>query len=297
MRSSLLLGLVAACHGSATTASGSAGACTAKLDELARFYDAVAADNATVRPRPGLRETELEAGVRDVPEATGAPHDLSDDDLLLVGPEAVELVGISGEVKRLDGGGMLDHVDSFTSGPRTLVLEIDERVPWRRVEEVREMLGKTDRPYPTVAVAYRTQGARAGRAVPQVPGAGSDHVDIPRLGDAIAKTAAAHCPDYATQLAALQRGGIVNDPYLLRSLARSISHCDCGVDTALLEALPWLVATPLVTTVPLTTIAPPLHGADSATWGDLVRDAKGPVPMAMPEPLPPPPPPPPPRHR
>jgi hypothetical protein len=302
MRSSLLLALLVACHGSGPapptgSASGSAPSCAAKLDQLATFYEAVAADNAKVRPRPGLRQAELEAGVEALPEAPGAPADLSDDDLLLVGPTAVELVSISGEARRLDGGGMLDHVDSSTSGARTLVLEIDESMPWQRVEDVRAVLGKTDRPYPTVAVAYRTQGARAGRTPPQLPGAGSDRVDLPMLGDAIAKTAAAHCPDYAKQLAALQSGGTLNDPYLLRSLARTISHCDCGVDPALLEAMPWLAATPLVTTVPFTTTAPPLHGADSATWGDLVRDAKGPVPMAMPPSLPPPPPPPPPRRR
>jgi hypothetical protein len=80
-------------------------------------------------------------------------------------------------------------------------------------------------------------------------------------------------------------------------MARSIPHCDCGVDTAELEVLPWLVARPTITVVPVSTSAPPLHGADSATWGDLVRDAKGPVPMPPPPPLPPPPPPPPPHRR
>jgi len=64
-----------------------------------------------------------------------------------------------------------------------------------------------------------------------------------------------------------------------------------------IEALPWLLAQPLVSVVPFASTAPALHGADSATWADLVHEAKGPVPMAMPPPLPPPPPPPLPHRR
>jgi PAS domain-containing protein len=283
MRSVLLVGVLVACRGSES------GSCAAKLDELARFYDAVAADNATVVQRPALQQAAVETDVRHVPAATGAAVDLRNADVLFVGPAAVELVGISGEIRRIEGTSTLDGVPDH----RPLVIEIDERVPWQRVEEVRQLLGKTDRPYPSVGVAYRVDGARSGRAMPPL---GRDH-DIPAIGVALAKTTAAHCHDYASQLAAFGSGGIVSDPVRLRMLGATISHCDCGADTALIEVMPWLVAEPLVTVVPLASEGPALHGADGATWGDLVRIAKGPVAMAMPASLPPPPPPPPPHRR
>jgi hypothetical protein len=301
MRRWVLLGALVGCHGgspasTAGSAGGSGTTCAAKLDELARFYDAVAADNATATPRAPLGQAAIAAGVDALPEATGQPVDLRNADVLLVGPAAIVLVPIAGDVRRLDTGGTLEHVDA-PPDHRALVIEIDGRVPWQRVEEVREMLGKTDRPYPSIGVAYSVKGARAGRVVPQVPGSEPGHIDIAKVGDALAKTVAAHCPDYAKQLAAFQNAESVSDPVRVRMLGATISHCDCGVDTALVELLPWLVAQPLVTVVPLASTGPALHGADGATWGDLVRDAKGPVPMAMPAPLPPPPPPPPPRRR
>jgi hypothetical protein len=283
--------LLAACHGKAPPATtGSATSCAGKLDELARFYEAVAADNETVKPHAGLDNATIEADMRTLPAATGAPADLSQADVLLVGTLDAVLVSSAGEIVP-----RVNHLEA-PDASRALVLEIDERVPWQRVEEVRQILGRTDNRYHAVAVAYRTQHALAGRAPPHPPGAGSGGIDIPTIGNALAKTTAEHCPAYAKQLAALQTGGGVSDPALLRALARTISQCDCAVDFDLLETMPWLVAAPLVTAVPLADSAPPLHGADSATWGDLVREAKGPVPMAMPAPLPPPPPPPP-RHR
>jgi hypothetical protein len=282
MRSVLLVGVLAACHRSGKT-------CTAKLDELARFYEAVAADNASATPRAGLRPAAAAVGVDKLPEATGEPADLSKADVLLVGPTDSALVTAEGEARPLHGE---EFFPLAPDAKRQLVLEIDERVPWPRVEHVRQRLS-AGMPYGSVAVAYRTKGALAGRAKPKVP----EPIDIPAIGVALAKTAAVHCPDYAKQLAALQSGGEVGDPALLRALAATISHCDCGVDTSLIEALPWLVAEPLVTVVPFASTAPPLHGADSATWGDLVRDAKGPVPMMLPPPPAPPPPPPPPHRR
>ena len=208
--------------------------------------------------------------------------------MLLVGPEEAALVTAEGDTRPVHGEFFPDAPDES----RLLVLEIDERVPWQRVEQMRQRLS-SGTPYASIAVAYRTKGAFAGRTMPKVP----EPIDIPAIGSALAKTTATHCPDYAKQLAALQSGGMIGDPALLRALAATISHCDCGVDTTLLEALPWLVAGPVITIVPFASEAPALHGADSATWGDLVRDAKGPVPMMLPPPPAPPPPPPPPHRR
>jgi biopolymer transport protein ExbD len=297
----LLLGVLIACRSSGPApAAGSASAggstCTATLDELARLYDAVADDNAKATELAELRQAAMAAGVETLPEVTGAPADLAKADVLLVGTTAIVLVSASGEVQRRDLGDDIDDLGA-PDASRPLVLEIDARVPWRRVEQVRQALRRTDAPYATVGVAYRVKGALAGRTPPKVPGADSEGVDIPAIGDAIAKKAAVHCKDYAKQLAALQSGGMLGDPALLHALARTISHCDCGVDASLLEALPWLLAQPLVSVVPFASTAPALHGADSATWADLVHEAKGPVPMAMPPPLPPPPPPPLPHRR
>jgi hypothetical protein len=281
--------VLGACHGSKSQSS-----CTAKLADLATFYDAVAADNARPQPPSALRMAEMEAGFEKLPLAAGAPADLSKADVLVVGKIGIELVSASGERGRL----VTDDVWGLESPDeaRELVLYIDEGVPWQKVEKVREDL-KTGTGYASIGVAYRSDGARAGRTPPKLPGADEHQLNIVAIGDALAKTTAAHCPEYAKQLAALQTSGHLDDPELLRSLGRTIPHCDCGVDLALLEAFPWLVARPGVTVVPVASSAPPLHGADSATWGDLVRDAKGPVPMPPPPPLPPPPPPPPPHRR
>jgi hypothetical protein len=281
--------VLGACHGSKSQSS-----CTAKLADLAKFYDAVAADNARPQPPSALRIAEMEAGFEKLPLAAGAPADLSKADVLVVGKIGIELVSASGERGRL----VTDDVWGLESPDeaRELVLYIDEGVPWQKVEKVREDL-KTGTGYASIGVAYRAQGARAGRTAPKVPGAEPGRVDIPTIFEGIEKTADAHCPEYAKQLLTLQKGARMEDPELLRSMARSIPHCDCGVDTAELEVVPWLAARPMVTVVPVTSSAPPLHGADSATWGDLVRDAKGPVPMPPPPPLPPPPPPPPPHRR
>jgi hypothetical protein len=281
--------VLGACHGGKSQSS-----CTAKLADLATFYDAVAADNARPEPPSALRMAEMEAGFEELPLAAGAAADLSKADVLVVGTIGIELISASGERGHLVTGDMWGV--ELPDPASQLVLFIDERVPWQKVEDVRQHL-KTATGYASIGVAYRSKGALAGRTPPKLPGADDSHLDIVTIGTALAKTTAAHCPEYAKQLAALQTSGHLDDSELLRSLGRTIPHCDCDVDLALLEAFPWLVARPAVTVVPVSSSAPPLHGADSATWGDLVRDAKGPVPMPPPPPLPPRPPPPPPRRR
>jgi hypothetical protein len=294
MRTVLLIGVVAACHGngpaSTGSASGSGSACATKLDEVARFYNAVADDNASATPPDGLHRGAIEAGVETLAEAAGAPADLTKANVLFVGTRSTVLVEPSGEIRR---GASIPYLGA-QDPTRTLAIEIDQRVPWQRVEEVREALGGAG--YAATGVAYRTKGgAFAGRTIPRVAGAEPGRVDIPTIVDGLAKTAAEHCPDYAKQSATLQSRGLAGDPELLHALARTIPHCDCGIDTAQLEVLPWLVARPLVTVVPFAASAPQLHGP-GMTWGDLVRDAEGPVAMALPA-IPPPPPPPPPHRR
>ena len=194
--------VLGACHGSKSQSS-----CTAKLADLAKFYDAVAADNARPAP-PALHEAGIEAGFDKLPLATGAPADLSKADVLVVGKIGIELVSASGERGRL----VTDDVWGLESPDeaRELVLYIDEGVPWQKVEKVREDL-KTGTGYASIGVAYRSDGARAGRTPPKVPGADDNHVDIVAIGNALAKTTAAHCPDYAKQLAALQTSGRLDE--------------------------------------------------------------------------------------
>jgi hypothetical protein len=261
---------VVGCHGSSRPKVDTKPACAPQLAELVKFYEAVAADNA----RPGISERTGAATVRirELPSiGSGAPVDTSHASLLLVGPTDTALVlGDTGAT----------------------VLVIDAATPWSRIEDALHKLtvdGAKD-----VAVAYRVPGAFAGRTPPKVPGA--DRIDLPSIGQAIAKTAADHCPAYATQLAGLQSGTTaISDPSLLRGLATALPTCDCNVDMNLLELMPWLVMRGSVTTVPLAASAPAHDPAQ--TWGELVAAAKGPVPLALPAPPPPPPPPPPPHRR
>lgn len=261
--------VVVGCRGSTHSAGVNASACAPKLVELAKLYDAVAADNAT--PSISDRLESARVHVRHLPAIpSGAPADLSKADVLVVGPVENELVKGDGT---------------------SLVLAIDADTPWSRIADTLQQL--TFEHATNVSVAYTTHGALAGRTPPKIPGAEPDHVDLVTLGEQIAKTTASHCPAYAKQLAALQTGTTpITDPGFMRGLAATLPTCDCGVDVGLLELEPWLVAKPLVTTVPLAASAP---GHDATqTWGDLVAAAKGPVPLAL---TPPPPPPPPRRHR
>ena len=265
--------VVVGCRGSTHSEGVNASACAPKLVELAKFYDAVAADSATPSLSDRL-ESAAHVHVRHLPAIpSGAPADLSKADVLVVGPFENEL---------LKGDGT------------SLVLAIDADTPWSRIADTLHEL--TIEHATNVSVAYTTHGAFAGRTPPKIPGAEPDHVDLVELGEKLAKTTASHCPAYAKQLAALQTGTTpMTDPGFMRGLAATLPTCDCGVDMGLLELEPWLVAKPLVTTVPLAASAP---GHDAAqTWGDLVSAAKGPVPLALPELPPPPPPPPPRRHR
>ena len=261
--------VVVGCHGSSQPGAASQPTCSQKLGELQKFYEAVAADNAM----PPFRERIESATVRlrELPSiGSGAAVDVSQATLVVVGPD---------DTSHLPGDGS------------ATVLFIDAATPWGRIADtLHELAGGEVK---NVSVAYKVKGAFAGRTTPKIPGDGQ--IDLPTIGDAIAKTTASHCPAYAKQLASLENGtGSLSDPAFLRGLAATLPTCDCGVDLNLLEVMPWLVARPLVTTIPLAASAPPHDAAQ--TWGDLVAAAKGPVPLALPE-LPPPPPPPPPPHR
>ena len=258
------------CRGGSQSAVATKAECSQQLGELQKFYEAVAADNAM----PAFRERIETAPVhlRELPSiGSGAPVDVTQATLLVVGPDDTSHIGGEGSAT---------------------VLFIDAATPWSRIADTLQGLVRDD--VKNVSVAYTVKGAFARRTPPKL--AGSDgQIDLPTIGDAIAKTTAGHCPAYAKQLATTETGNIaISDPAFLRGLAAMLPTCDCDVDLHLLEVMPWLVARPLVTTVPLAASAPSHEPAQ--TWGDLVAAAKGPVPLALPE-LPPPPPPPPPPHR
>ncbi|MBV8757563.1 MAG: hypothetical protein JO257_09820 [Deltaproteobacteria bacterium] len=260
--------LAVGCRSGSHPGEGSATrpACSPQLTELAKFYEAVAAENAV----PSISARIETSRVRHVPElGSGAAVDTSHATLLLVDPSGSTLVtGDSGAV----------------------VLVIDAATPWSHVEDVL----RTVAPSASVSVAYRVKGAFADRKPPKA--LDTAQLDLPTIADSLAKTTATHCPAYAAQLAGLKTGTVaITDPAFLRGLAASLPSCDCDVDLALLEVMPWLTATMQVTTVPLAATAP-AHDPGQ-TWGDLVAAAKGPVPLALPAAPPPPPPPPLPHHR
>jgi len=262
--------VVVGCRGSSHSEATSKPACSQQLGELQKFYEAVAADNAI----PAYRERVETSSVRlrELPSiGSGAPADVTQATLLVIGADDTSHIGGDGSAT---------------------VLFIDASTPWSRITDTLRDLPRDDAN--NVSVAYQIKGAFAHRAPPKIPGS-DDRIDLPTLGDAIAKTTATHCPAYAKQLASLETGtSSMSDPAVLRGLAATLPTCDCGVDFNLLEVTPWLAARPLVTTVPLAASAPTHEPAQ--TWGELVAAAKGPVPLALPE-LPPPPPPPPPPHR
>ncbi len=83
----------------------------------------------------------------------------------------------------------------------------------------------------------------------------------------------------------------LDSPELLRAIAAKLPTCECAVDTALLEALPWLVRPQVVTLVPLAATATMPAETEARTWAELVRANGGkPVAIAIPPPSPPPPP-------
>ena len=160
MKRALLLGVLMACHGSDAAKTKSGSACSGKLDELARFYEAAAADNASATRRMALHDPARDAGVHRLPEVAGAAADLSKADVLLVGPDEGALVTAAGDTRPFHGD------DFFPDAPdktRQLVIEIDERVPWQRVEQIRQRLSYGT-PYASIAVAYSTRGALAAQA-------------------------------------------------------------------------------------------------------------------------------------
>ena len=265
-----VVAVVVGCRG-ASHSGGAGKECGPKLRELAKFYEAVAADNAM--PAFSERIETSTVRVRDLPSiGSGAPADVSQATLVVIGPD---------DTSHIPGDGS------------ATVLFIDGATPWSRIADALHDLVRDD--VKNISVAYKVHGAFANRTPPKIPGSDDNHIDLPTVGDAIAKTTASHCPAYAKQLAGLENGTVsISDPAFLRGLAATLPTCDCGVDLGLLEVMPWLVARPLVTTVPLAASAP--SHDPKQTWAELVSAAKGPVPLALPE-LPPPPPPPPPPHR
>jgi hypothetical protein len=301
-----LLGLVlAACgHESSThQASPAKPACGDRLAKLQTFFEAAAADQEASPKHVGEGEAGASNGVdrSRLVEIEGRPGDASHSDYLVVGAHGADVARVDGTVVHVwDGGESRIEVFAMATGPspRSLVVALGPDTPWRVVAEI---LGKlrTNEPgadYDHVDVAYRTAGAFAGRKPPIVAGASADRVDIPLVMDNLSKEVATSCPDVADKLTKLVSAGKL-DAGFLRAFGAELPRCRCTVDFAQLEVMAWLVRAPLLTLVPVRSVAtrepPPFTAKDDATWADLVKANGGrPLDLTLVPPLPPPPPPP-----
>ncbi len=276
--------------------------CAGALDELAKFYAAVATDQDSPL-HLGLEQAEVEVGVHgdSLALATNARvADTSGSDYLVVGPDRVVLVSPTGEARPVE----LDLWTPTHGGSPTLVIAIAPKTPWRIVRELYSDLAEGDpaNRYATIGFAYRAKGAFEHRKPPSVPGGYEDHVDLATLFDAIAKDTAFNCPQLAVDPATMAEGERF-DAALLRTMGGHVTGCTCASNLSVLEAIPWLQRKPLVAVEPIGTSAGDRRSIietapDDATWGSVVHD-NGDQPLAIPPPppRPPPPPPPPPRPK
>ena len=262
--------------------------CRARLAELARFYRAVAAEQLASPSRMAVRIAREHAGADELVTISGPPAETSSSDVLVVGREHTILVPVEGDglERWLDG----DDLDQIFPGGKTssLVIEIGADTPARAVARIVRRLARPDEfGYKTIAIGYRGEDAFAGRVPPKIPGFRPGDVDLGQAGRTISEAASAHCAALAVKLAHLDSTALT--PGVLSELAPTLSSCDCSVDLAPLEALPWMLREPVVTVVPLARSAPPVPEVDT-TWAELVRKNGGKPPAVALPPRPPPPP-------
>lgn len=269
-------------------------ACRARLTELTRFYQAVAAEQAASPSRTAVQVALDQAGGGELVAVHGAPADTSKSDVLVIGRERMFLVPVEGPPSGL---GLGDSLDAITpDGTATsLVIEVGGAIPARTVTQVlRRLAPPEDGGYKTIALAYRVEGgAFAGKVRPQIEGFRPGDINLGKAGATIARDASEHCPALAAKLAQPTARSL---PDLLTEFAPGLESCDCSVDVAPLEALAWMVREPVVTVVPLVATAPPLPD-DATTWAELVHDHGGNPPAVALPPAPPTPPRPQPRRR
>ncbi len=273
--------------------------CKDRLAALAKLFTDVAAEQQASPEHPGADHAERRAGFGEAGLVTvqGAPVDISKADYLAVGREHAALATPDGDVREVP----LDDDAGLHGDPsRLLVVAFGGDARWSTVERIRHRLSIGDREdhYGTVALAYRIEGAFAGRTPPPLPGATADHVDLGAIGVAIAKEAADHCPALARDFAKLGGSGTLEGS--LRAFSSDVPTCTCATDLGRIEAIAWLVKRRIVTTVavlPAGSAAPKLPAlAGDATFADAIR-ANGGKPVVLVLELPPPPPPPPPLPR
>lgn len=269
--------------------------CRARLAALARFYEAVAAEQATPS-RMAVRIAQSQAKANLV-TFEGPPADTAKSDVLVVGRKRVIMVPVEGVQQDIqlddlddDATGM-SLVISPTGETSSLVIEIGADTPVRTVARILLHLARPEigGSYKSIAIAYQVDGPFEGKVPPQIAGFRPGDVDLAQASRTIAQDATAHCPTLATKLAHLAE---TSSPAAPKDLAPALTSCDCSVDFAPLEALPWLMRAPVVTVVPLAATAPPLP-ADDTTWAELVRRNGGKPPAVALPPraaLPPPPP-------
>lgn len=249
----------------------------ARLTELAQFYRAVATEQTTfAEPELVAFATHLHSLV----VVEGSPSDTRNDDVLALRPGWATLITTDGEDHPLDEVELRSAI-MRAGKSSSLLLEISPDTPSREVARALRDLAIPPPPYAytTIAIAYQVDGVFAHRSVPKIQGLVPGEIDIPSAGVTIAKDAEAHCPALAAYLDRLRDSA---GPDLLRDAAPLLASCDCTVDVAPLEALPWLVRTRLFTAVPLVASAPALPD-DDTPWQELVRRNGGkPLAVALP---------------
>ncbi|HEY1815122.1 MAG TPA: hypothetical protein VGG74_22400 [Kofleriaceae bacterium] len=232
------IALMAACgHPQSPSQSPPVSACERELDDVAHFYEAVA-DEITASPTP----PGVDRAPRTMPLVDAPAADATHVDVVFVARDRRDVVLASG-----------DRVGQIPPGDNPIVVAFDADVPWRDVIATLRSLAR-----PSIALAYRTHGAKLGRIKP-VAGAS--------LASVSAATAD-RCPHFPLDRFTTASPDTAD---ILRGLARSVRTCSCDVDRAQLEALPSLVMPELFAIVPLATTVPAIAAGSGATFGEVVH--------------------------